>query len=86
LGGRGNREAKIAKLMRVIQVRRDAKKRAIEAECRERWPNMTAREIEIANFFMKLGYKRGYSKAVSGQVSARRSMGGRLSAKRNAAA
>ena len=85
LGGRGNREAKTARLLQVIQARREAKRLAIQADCRERWPDMTKREMEIANFFAKLGYKRGYSKAISGQTSARRSMAGRLTAKRSAA-
>lgn len=49
--------------------RRESTKKAIRAECRQRWSVMSEREIEIFEFAMLTGYRRGYAK---GQVRQRR--------------
>lgn len=42
--------------------RRATRKREIEAICHDRWPELSVREIEIFNFAVQVGYRRGYGK------------------------
>jgi hypothetical protein len=42
--------------------RKAARKREIERTCQRRWPELSVREIEIFNFAVKVGYRRGYAK------------------------
>jgi len=61
-GGRMHREEKTARLLRIIEERRQARNRAIQAECRATWGELSIREIEIFKYAMLTGFKRGLSR------------------------
>lgn len=48
-----------------LRKRKLARKIAIEQACQRQWPELSVREIEIFNYAVKLGYQRGYQKALA---------------------
>jgi hypothetical protein len=61
-GGRMHREEKTARLLRIVEARKQARNQAIQTECREQWGELSIREIEIFKYAMSTGFKRGLSR------------------------
>lgn len=66
-GGQHNRGRFPAGFAVAASRRREAKDRAIQATCQERWGDLSAREIEIFEFAVRTGYDRGYNKGLQSQ-------------------
>lgn len=66
-GGRKNKGHWPPAFAAAARRRREAKRQAIRATCRQRWPEMTVREVEIFEFAMRTGYDRGYAMGLKSQ-------------------